>query len=949
MDDDVLIHLLGPVTASSGSGDLLLGPPRQRAVLTMLASRPGRVVPMGRLIAGLWAGDPPRTAEQSVYTYVSGLRRALEPGRARRAQAALLSAAAGGYSLRVRPDQVDASLFAGRVEQARRLQESGQHREALQAAEAALALWRGTALSGVPGPFADTERARLDELRLTALERRAGSLLRLARPEEALSFLDDLTRRHPLRERLRELLMLALLGCGRHAEALEVFEQGRRVLREELGADPGPRLVRCYELVLRGGIEHGSPPDAGDGDGRLPRGDRTAVVPRQLPRDLLGFVGRETEIAELVAPLAPAGDAPPGPLVVITGPPGVGKSALAVRVAHRVAARFPDGQLHVNLRGATPEVAALTPLDVLGRFLRALGVPPASVPADLDEAAALWRSSLYGRRTLVLLDDAAGLDQIAPLVSAPLGTAFLVTSRETMAAGDDCVQLHLGRMPDAEAATMLARLAGVERVAADPAQTARLVRLCDGLPLALRVAGARLADRPEWDVAVMTARLGDERTRLGELELGSVAVRASLAASWAALRDGARPVDRAAGRLLALSGRLHVHDLTPGSAARLLDVPVAAARLALERLVDAHLLERLASGRYHPHDLVRLFAGELEPERAEQALERVTAFYAATTSLAEVLLDPHRVQPAWPAVPAEPAALRTAAGARAWLEAEEHNLVAAASQAMEAPGEALNRLGVAVAFALLWFQHNESRGADLVMLNEKALKVCVRLGEEAGAQQAHGHIAAGLRVLGRDEEATRRLEAQLAMARRLGDRFSEMRALGNLGSTHLNANRHGEALEYAHQQFEVAEGIGTALGMRYARLISGMASQALGRPAEARTALEAALASARAAGDVMHEGQALMGLGEVLLAEGRYAEALGCFGPGAELQREGGFKIGELRCLIRMSSACRSLGRPADALTHVALALPLARGVGNERWLRQAEEERELVRRALGG
>ncbi|MEV4894921.1 ATP-binding protein [Nonomuraea sp. NPDC055795] len=440
-------------------------------------------------------------------------------------------------------------------------------------------------------------------------------------------------------------------------------------------------------VTARGGGEtvHGS---ADPRAGRDP-------VPRQLPRALAGFVGRAGELARLTALVTEDGH----PLVAISGPPGIGKSALALKLAHTVKDRFPDGQLFVNLHGRTPGVPPLRPLEVLGRFLRALGVPGSAVPVDQDEAAAEWRSRMVGRRVLVVLDDAAGLDHVRPLLSPPLGATLIVTSRETLAAGDDCAQVRLAGMLPAEATAMLATLAGAERVAAGPAQAERLARLCDGLPLALRICGARLADHPGWSVADLVTRLADERRRLHELQIGDLAVRSALTPSWRALHDSPHPRDRAAARLLSLLGEFRFPEITVEFSAALLGSGTAEAAAALCRLADAHLVERGRAGRYHLRDLVRLFAAELRPDGARAAVVRAMAFYGASARHAGVLADPHRVQPVLSPVKAEAAALDTPRQGQAWPA----GLVSAVKRAVPGQDEEIAGPGVARAFSLMWF------------------------------------------------------------------------------------------------------------------------------------------------------------------------------------------------------------------------------------------------------
>ncbi|MFI6295635.1 BTAD domain-containing putative transcriptional regulator [Nonomuraea sp. NPDC050790] len=930
MTSDVRIRLLGVVGGSTTRGAIDLGPPRQQAVLAMLACHAPQPVGISDLVDGLWSGDPPRTAQQSIYTYIAGLRRVLDDSRAPRAQGSVILAAGRGYQLLLDPRQIDARLFALHLEEARLLQGGDRHSEALPLLERALGLAQGPPLSGVPGPFADAERARLRELHLSAVERRAESLLRLGRAGDALPALQESVARHPSHERLRELLMLALFQDGRQAEALAVFAEGRRVLAEELGVDPGEGLRAAHELVLRGVA--------------APR----PGVPRELPRPLSGFVGRDAEIVRLRSLLDPEGGGTPHPFVAICGPPGVGKSALAVLLADAVKDRFPDGQLFVNLRGATPELAPLSPVDVFGRFLRALGVAGQVVPADADEAAALWRTHIDGRRLLIVLDDAAGLRQILPLLGVPLGTSVLVTGRETLSGGDDCEQLVLSGLSSAESAEMLAKLAGSERVAAQPADAARVAHMCGGLPLALRIAGARLAERPEWSLSALAARLSDERTRLDELQIGTLAVQPSMASSWTALRDAGRARDSAAARLLALLGVLHLPDVTAEIAGALLGGPAAAARGALDRLVEVHLLEPVQDDRFQMHDLVRLFATTLRPEGARETVVRVLTCLIATTRRAVNLTDPQRVLAPLPELDAPPAPLRDAGQARRWLLDEEANLLAATKQAMSDDDEEIARLGVALTFALMWFQHGTYRLTEMSACNEQALEVAARLDDGSLACHAHNHLAFVALHRGQLAEALRHRELELDLARRSGDTFSEQRSLGNLANIHVKRGDCELALEYAARQYEIARELGSRLGMRYAQMMRGDALRYLGRREEAVSALDEAMASAVADDDAHHEAALHMILGEICLEERRPADALGSLHRSLELNRKVIYRVAEVRVLVRISQAHRQLGQPALALEHVEQALLLSRTLDRSEWQGQARQEHAAVYRELG-
>ncbi|MER6577977.1 BTAD domain-containing putative transcriptional regulator [Nonomuraea sp. NPDC001023] len=928
MTDGVAIRLLGPVTGVLDGREIDLGAARQRAVVAMLASPPDRVVTMGQLVEGLWGANPPASAGQSIYTYVAGLRRTLDPGRRPGQRSRVLVGEAGGYRLLVDPRQVDSCVFAELLETVD--VRGPDDDDALRTLDRALALWRGVALSGLTGPFAETERMRLDELFLGATERRAELLIRLGRAREAIAPLRELTGRHPLRERLHELLVLALDGDGRQAEALQAFEEARRVLDAELGVLPGEGLRAAHKLLLSGGEEEPEP--------------ARPAVPRQLPRDLIGFVGRAAETTWLRSLLSPA-DGPPHPFVVISGPPGVGKSALAVHVAHQVEGRFTDGQLAVGLRGGTPGVSPLPPHEIAGRLLRGLGAANEEIPADLDEAAALWRSKLHGRKLLVLLDDAAGLAQVRPFLRTPLGVTLLVTSRESFSAGDDCVQLRLGRLTSSDAAVMLSGLAGADRVRADAERTAALVRLCDGLPLALRIAGARLADHPGWSLGALADRLADERGRLRELAAGDLAVRSSLASSHHGLATGSRPLDRLAARALPLLGLLHVPDVTAELTAMLLGSSVEEAERALERLADANLLERAHDRRYALHDLVRLFAGELRPADWKEALLRTLSYLAASARSASVTVDPHRVQLARHVE--GPVREHADAGrAAAWLRAERQVLNAAAVQALDSPDDDLAELGVTLTFALLWQQQREHAGQEMIDLNVPALRVCERLGDERLALVAHDNIANGLRLTGRAEQGVPHLEAALELAARIGDSFGELRALGNLANLHVTAQRYVKALPYAERQLDVARATGSQVGVRFALIVIGKSLLGLGRAREAYEPLCEALDGALAAGDDTHEAHVRLALGDVLIQLGDPEHALEHLRVAQSLLGSTGHRF-NVNALISLSQVSRALGRLDEALSYADDAVRVTERFGYLSWEKRARDEQAAVRAAM--
>ncbi len=941
------LQLLGPVAAWREGRTVDLGPPLQRAALCVLAARAGRVVTKDTLIGGLWGDRPPNTAEQSVYTYIAGLRRVLERAPGRRGPYSTLISRSRGYVLESGAVEADVGDFERHLAEARRLQAAEDPRGVLRILDAASDCWSGPALCGVPGPFAAAERVRLEELRLTALEDRAGAMLDLELHQEAVTALTELVTEAPLRERTRDLLMLALYRSGRQADALDTYLDVKRLLAERLGLDPGEALRERYELILRADPsldpERSVTTDAGPG----------ARPPRQLPRAVTGFVGRVEELVRLRSLLTPWDGGVPQAVVAITGAPGTGKSALAVHAAHTAAHAFPDGQLYVNLLGATPGVERLEPIGVLGRLLRALGLEGKAVPSEEEEAAAVLRDRLEGRRTLILLDDAAGPEQVRSLLGLPSGNAVLITSRESFAVADDCVRIILRRMRRSEGVTVLSKLVGAERISGDPAAAAHLVELCGGLPLALRLAAARLGERPDWSVRDLGGRLEDRRRTLHELESGQIAVRSSLELSYEGLARGGA-LDRLAARTLCHLGVLHVASVTADVVAALVGEPADAAERALDRLVRAHLLETGEAGRYQPHDLVRLFTIELAdahltPQSRKDALMRALGFYGATSRHASTLLDPHRVHLPWPDVPQRPLSLSTPAEARAWLDQELTHVISSAAQGMASEDDEIARRGAYVGFALIWELTRGTHLREHLSLSRQALKVGERTGDQEILPPAHLQVMYALLAVGRPVEALPHQEAELGLRRAQGDRFGEMRALGNLGLVHLHLERYAEARECTEAQRVIAREIGSQVGERHSLLTGGSACLGLGEMPAAIALLGEAVALAEAAGDRYHECDGLLTLARIYLDHGDPLTAQPRLDRGLSHARELRHVTKECEALIMLARAHRLLGEPELALHCALRSLAIGQRSGDEQLRRQAEDELREIGEAFPG
>ncbi|MFD9063044.1 BTAD domain-containing putative transcriptional regulator [Kitasatospora purpeofusca] len=1005
MGEPLGFGILGPLAVTAGHGPVTIAGARQRTVLALLLLDPGRIVATDTLVDVLWDGAPPASARTQVAIVVAGLRKSLgRPGTAggegrEGGDHEVIVTAHPGYRLRTDGHTVDSAVFTALVADAEAAVRAGRPEEAERAYTEALALWRGRALAGVRGRPVEAEAARWDEVRLSVQEAATEVRLALGRHRELLPELAARVREHPLRERARQQLILAQYRSGRRAEAMAGFREARRRLIDELGVQPGPALRELNEAMLRDDPVLLPGPSADPGTAPVPAPTAAAAppparrglprglpVPSELPPEAAGFAGRTEELAALDSLLAPHPDgAGPVPAVgLVTGVAGVGKTGLAVRWAHRVRDRFPDGTLFADLRGYSDEHALTTADDVLGRFLRALGVESDAVPSGSEDRVALYRSLLAGRRVLIVLDNVRTFAQLRPLLPGSAGCTVLATSRdqlEELVTWPQAARVRLGLLPRPESVELLERVVGRARLQDAPEDVARLAELCDRLPLALRIAGARLASKPHWTVRHLVTRLADERRRLDELSRGESQVRASFALSYRYL-----PPDAA--RLCRLLGLLAVPDFAAWAGAALLDTGVAEAERLVEHLVDTQFLEAVgidAAGqlRYRFHDLMRLYAGELardeEPEAARDAARErffLTFLGIADEARRREYGGPFAViRGSSPSPDLDPALLdELLAVPLDWYEAERLSLVAAVDQAART-GLAGLSWELAAATGTLFTARNYvedwrrcsgtaleaaraagDRRGEAAMERElggvelrlsrldasarhygRALELFEAEGDDFGRAMVLNGLALVDRHRGGYELAEHRLRDALAVFRAVGDLSCEGFALQSLAQCALDLERPEEAVALGQEAVRICESIGGTLrGIAQARYRLACAHLAVGRPETAAVEFTRALAIVRERSDLLGLAYTLLGFAEARHRAGAVDEAERTLEEALEVAGRTWSPIVEAKVRLYLGELHHEAGRPVPARAQLGAALDLFRGIDAPPWVERA-------------
>nr|WP_237519402.1 BTAD domain-containing putative transcriptional regulator [Streptomyces sp. HUCO-GS316] len=915
---------MGPVRGWRGPDEVDLGPPKQRAVLAVLLLGGGAQVSVEALVDAVWGTRSPGSAVSSLRTHVHRLRRVLGPR-------AILSSG-DGYQMRTSPESLDLAAFRNLAARADRARRDGDAKTAARYLDDALAHWQGTALAGVRGEYAEAQRGQLGRLRLSALEANLAVRLELGEHADAASELAALVDEHPLDERFREMLMLALYRSGRQAEALMTYSEARAVLAEELGVDPGPELQHMYERILRADAGLIAPPTP-----RYPAAPASdQPTPAQLPADLAAFVGRVAQIGQLDLLLPGAGEAPTTTVVsTVTGMAGVGKSTFAVHWAHRAAPRFPDGQLYIDLRGFDPAGSPVSPDRALRTLLASLGADPPSLPRDADALAACYRTRLAGRRILLLLDNARDARQVRPLLPGNSGCLVIITSRNRLSgliATDGARPIDLDVLSDDEARAFLVRRLGADRVAAEPSAVDEIIEHCARLPLALSIAAARALSRSAFPLATFAGELADGHRGLDAFSDtdAAVDVRAVFSSSYHALTP-------AAARLFRLIALHPGPDTSSAAAASLAGLTVPHTHHLLTELTQAHLVDERAPGRYAAHDLLRTYAGELAhtadaPEEYHAARARVLDHYLHSAHRAGRAYSPDRqaIVPPDPSrgVRAEEFALEPGHSSRAaaWFDAERAVLMAAIGTAA---AHGLDTHTWQLAWTIGHYLDRKGLWPDLEATQHIAMEAAERLGDPCAQAHVHQSLARAATNLGRTAEARRRMERAVELFTAAGETTACADSHRQLSWV---AERHGDleaALSHAQQALALQQAAGHSARTAAALNAVGWCHTLLGQHQQALDHCREALTTQGLHDRPYLKADVLDSIGLAQHHLGVYTEAIASYEQALALYREVGVAHAEADTLSRLGDTYHAAGRDASAREAWTEALAILEGLGH--------------------
>jgi DNA-binding SARP family transcriptional activator len=908
-----LFRILGPVQVWTGDAWADIQAPKWRALLAMLLLHPGQPVSTDRLIAELWGDEPPGSAVNLVSVYMHRLRHLIGD-----THSSVLVRRSPGYQAVLNPGDLDAEMFASLIAEGRQALTADEPAKAAGLLAAAIACWGGPPLADVPPtPLVTAEIDRLEQARIEAHRWWAEAGLACGRPAEVAAEVRRLLAEHPLREEIWALLIRALLQDGRQAEALEAYSQARKKISDELGVDPGAELQQLYQQILNADTDNSAAIAAG-------RPARAAPSPAQLPADILDFTGRVDQVDQVRALLS-GEDAEGSPgavrVVLLMGAGGLGKTTLAVHAAHLLADQFPDGQLYANLLGATQPAE---PAEVLARFLRVMGVDGADIPLGEEERAAHFRTRLAGKRVLLVLDDARDAAQVRPLLPGSSSCAVLVTSRGRLPELAGIGLLDLEVLPPDEAQTMFERVAGAARVRAEPDAAAEVLTACAGLPLAIRIAGAKLAARGGWSVRTLADRLADERRRLDEFRVGNMAIRASFEVSFTSLLrpEGAGAVDPA--QAFRLLGLWQGPSISLRAAAALIGEPETAVADALDVLVDAHLLESPGADQFRFHDLLRVYAAERARSQESEAdrlaaVTRLLSWYVHTTEAAATTIAAQRrhVPLGDPLPGTQPRGFTTLDEGLAWCEYERVRLTAAVRQAAE---YGLYEFAWQMPAAANSFYYRRSHFEDWVTTHLVGLAGARALGDKRAEAWMLNNLGMAYGKQ-RKEQAFAYFEQALEIYGGLGESAGERRTANNIANAYFDVGRYEEALVAAERSLAVQRRVKSRYGEGIAIGILGGSCRELGRLTEAVEYVKQAIVIFRETGDQDAEADALADLGETYLRLEQVDDAIECLSDSLTIRNAIGNRYGLATTLRSLGHAQQRAGQNGQARQLLSAAM----------------------------
>jgi DNA-binding SARP family transcriptional activator/tetratricopeptide (TPR) repeat protein len=901
-------RVLGPIELWSAGQRKDLGSARVRCILAILLLTPRTVVSADTLIDKLWDTRPPPKARESLSVYIARLRASL---RQAAGGSVHVARRARGYVIEVDPDTVDVHQFRRLRQQADTLISMGDHDHAAAVLRESDRLWRGQALAGLRGDWVSRMRDSLEEEHRAAIVERVGCELQLGLHADLVGELGHLLAEYPLDETLIAHQMTALYRSGRPADALNLYRETRSRLVDEQGTEPGPMLSDLHQRILNCQLDlavrsSGQRPDVASSD--------------MLPPERAEFVGRHEQLELLTGDLGRNAG-----VVIIEGMPGVGKTALAIRAARLVSGQFPDGPLYLNLHSHDPQTLPLSPAEALRRLLEMLPVPAAQIPATIGERAALWRAHLSQRRAVVILDDAAGHDQIWPLLPVASRCLILVTSRRKLPRSPGARTLTIGVLSADEAITMARQVAG-ESKPGDVDQVAAAVELCGRLPLAIQTTAGRIMrdDLPGLSVLVQGLPASPAWLR----STGAVGPEVTTAFDMSY-----RALDPDYQRFFRRLGVSPCAFFSLPAAAALGGCSSAEAEKALAMLLDCHLLTRAPDGQFCFHNLIRDYAagcaGRDDPEAEQrQAVSRLLDYYLHTADQADRVLQPfRRGAPTHDAqAPAAGPALGTQEDAAAWLELEWHNILQAARHAGK---HEWKRTCADLIHMLAGFMEIKAYWDEAIAAHTLALQASRDLADPARIAQASVALSSVLQQTGRHDAALPLAEEAAEIFRSLADQRGEAAALDLVGLSYQRTSCSREALAYFREARILYGAAGDPRGVADALSHSGIACWQLGRSAEAQAILRKALSLYRATRDRRGEAKALNNLGRTHLYSGHHREALDAYRKSLQIFREIGGAQNEAILCQNIGTVHRYKGSYADALDAFRRALAIYRDIGD--------------------